>query len=96
MALSRAARLTARHLIHASKRLPIQQLLRPSTVYMSRRLKTYLVGVDGSGYGFAALKSVASSANNGDEVICMYFPPNLEVELTIYYHFVVDNAKNGI
>merc|ERR1712130_660690 len=43
------------------------------------RLKTYLVGVDGSGYGFSALRSTAQSVNNGDEVIAMYFPPNLEL-----------------
>jgi len=83
MALSRAAQLTARHLMNASKHLPIQHLLRPSTVYMSRRLKTYLVGVDGSGFGFSALRSTVKSASNGDEIICMYFPPNLEVQLAL-------------
>ena len=87
MALARAIKLTSRTLINASR----QQL--PSSMYISRRLKTYLVGVDGSGYGFSALRTVCSGVNNGDEVICMYFPPNLEVEFSIsiseYYHLTI-------
>eukprot|EP01083_Nonionella_stella_P233721 823185_1 len=78
MALPRAVRLTTRHLIKASKFASIRQL-QPSSIYLSNRLKTYLVGVDGSGYGFSALKSTAENAHNGDEIICMYFPPNLEL-----------------
>ena len=77
MALVRAGKLMARTFVNASR----QQL--PSAMHMSRRLKTYLVGVDGSGYGFSALKTVCNGANNGDEVICMYFPPNLEVQLAL-------------
>lgn len=77
MALVRAGQLMTRTFANAAR----QQL--PSAMYMSRRLKTYLVGVDGSGYGFAALKTVCNGANNGDEVICMYFPPNLEVHIAL-------------
>mmetsp|Transcript_65965 Transcript_65965/g.59243 ORF Transcript_65965/g.59243 Transcript_65965/m.59243 type:complete len:193 (-) Transcript_65965:63-641(-) len=73
MALARTGQLMARTFVNASR----SQL--PSAMHLSRRLKTYLVGVDGSGYGFSALKTVCSGANNGDEVICMYFPPNLEL-----------------
>eukprot|EP00485_Elphidium_margaritaceum_P011974 CAMPEP_0202703504 /NCGR_PEP_ID=MMETSP1385-20130828/16350_1 /ASSEMBLY_ACC=CAM_ASM_000861 /TAXON_ID=933848 /ORGANISM="Elphidium margaritaceum" /LENGTH=152 /DNA_ID=CAMNT_0049361373 /DNA_START=91 /DNA_END=547 /DNA_ORIENTATION=- len=43
-------------------------------------IEKYLVGVDGSGYGFSALRNVCSGhVANGDEIIAMYFPPNLEL-----------------
>eukprot|EP01084_Bolivina_argentea_P031259 57859_1 len=79
MALSRALRMTSRHIMKASSYARTNRLL-PSSYYLSKRLRTYLVGVDGSGYGFSALKTVVSStACSGDEVICMYFPPNIEL-----------------
>eukprot|EP01083_Nonionella_stella_P312983 1121403_1 len=74
MALSRMARVTMKHLSH-----PIRQLAQPSALYMSYRLKTYLVGVDGSGFGYSALRATSQEANSGDQIIAMYFPPNLEL-----------------
>mmetsp|Transcript_37437 Transcript_37437/g.59958 ORF Transcript_37437/g.59958 Transcript_37437/m.59958 type:complete len:202 (+) Transcript_37437:20-625(+) len=79
MAFSRAAKIAGRHLMNVSKHLSAEQAMRPSTFYMSQRLLTYLVGVDGSGYGFAALRNTVAAISSGDEIVCMYFPPNLEL-----------------
>mmetsp|Transcript_48197 Transcript_48197/g.77199 ORF Transcript_48197/g.77199 Transcript_48197/m.77199 type:complete len:203 (-) Transcript_48197:348-956(-) len=50
-----------------------------ATVYTSLRYKTYLVGVDGSDYGYAALRSVSRIANKGDKIVSMYIPTSIAV-----------------
>eukprot|EP01084_Bolivina_argentea_P133184 235029_1 len=69
MAFLSMARIASRHFTKTQQ----------STFNLCCRFKTYLVGVDGSGYGFSALKSTVESAHNGDEIFCMYFPPNIEL-----------------
>eukprot|EP01084_Bolivina_argentea_P087733 158457_1 len=64
MALSRLSRLT-RHAFKVTQR------------YSSKRHKTYLVGVDGSDFGFTALRSIAKSSERTDKIISMYFPTNI-------------------
>eukprot|EP01083_Nonionella_stella_P016908 47209_1 len=44
---------------------------------IQKRLRTYLVGLDGSSYGFSALKNVAQIAQANDKIVCMHFPMNI-------------------
>eukprot|EP01084_Bolivina_argentea_P116489 206964_1 len=53
--------------------------LYPSSVYTSTRYKTYLVGVDGSDYGYTALKAAAAHAHKGDRIISVYFPTSIDL-----------------
>mmetsp|Transcript_37439 Transcript_37439/g.59962 ORF Transcript_37439/g.59962 Transcript_37439/m.59962 type:complete len:191 (-) Transcript_37439:24-596(-) len=41
------------------------------------RLKTYLIGVDGSNYGYAALRKGAMLTTEQDKLVSIYFPPNI-------------------
>eukprot|EP01083_Nonionella_stella_P266083 900567_1 len=41
------------------------------------RLKTYLVGVDGSKHGFSALKSASETMKNDDKIVVLHVPHDL-------------------
>lgn len=44
---------------------------------LQKRLKTYLVGVDGSSYGFSALKNAAMTIKDNDKLLAIHFPVNI-------------------
>ena len=48
-------------------------------LYSQLRFKCYLVGVDGSSYGYSALKTASTIATPEDKLISVYFPPNIAV-----------------
>eukprot|EP01083_Nonionella_stella_P308727 1090565_1 len=48
------------------------------------RLKTYLVGIDGSSYGYSALKTAAQMTTDQDKLISIHFPPNIAVQYSLY------------
>jgi len=52
-------------------------LYRASAIYTSQRYKTYLVGVDGSEYGYNALRTTCKGANKCDKIVAMYFPTSI-------------------
>ena len=51
-----------------------------SIIYSQIRTKTYLVGVDGSDYGYSALKTASTISTTQDKLISIYFPPNIAVK----------------
>lgn len=82
--LSSVSRQSSRIMIQASRDLTrnpqiYQGLYRSGTIYASTRYKTYLVGVDGSEYGYNALRAVCKGANKTDKIVAMYFPTSVAV-----------------
>lgn len=59
-------------------------------IYSQSRFKTYLVGVDGSNYGYYALQSASTMSTTQDKLISIYFPPNIAVKYTIIVNCLYD------
>ena len=75
-------RIVSKGLINATRRATITKNIAYSsrpTNYMQKRLKTYIVGIDGSKYGYCALQSTANTVSPKDNIIAMHFLPNFEV-----------------
>eukprot|EP01083_Nonionella_stella_P218201 782662_1 len=77
------------------------KLYRTSFIYSSHRYKTYLVGVDGSEYGFNALRFASKNAKKGDRIISMYFPTSVALFMERSQTFrlsdqQIDTMKNDL
>lgn len=46
---------------------------------ISKRLKCYVVGVDGSKFGFAALKTALNESIDKDQIHCIHVPEDMEM-----------------
>eukprot|EP01083_Nonionella_stella_P003715 10684_1 len=84
-----------------TSRLIENKLYRASCIYSSHRYKTYLVGVDGSDYGYNALKFASKNAKRGDRIISMYIPTSvaLFMERTQTFRLSdsqIDSMKNDL
>ena len=82
--LALISRHTSRIMISASQQATHNQqlhegLYRILAIDTSARYKTYLVGVDGSEYGYNALRAVSKDANKCDKIIAIYFPTSIGV-----------------
>ena len=53
-------------------------------MYSQIRLTTYLVGVDGSQYGYGALQTASQICTANDKLISIYFPLNIAVESILF------------
>eukprot|EP00485_Elphidium_margaritaceum_P008665 CAMPEP_0202708076 /NCGR_PEP_ID=MMETSP1385-20130828/20334_1 /ASSEMBLY_ACC=CAM_ASM_000861 /TAXON_ID=933848 /ORGANISM="Elphidium margaritaceum" /LENGTH=198 /DNA_ID=CAMNT_0049366963 /DNA_START=81 /DNA_END=677 /DNA_ORIENTATION=+ len=67
----------------------------PATAFLSRRDKTYLVGVDGSEYGYNALRAVSKMADSKDKIISMYFPVSIALVMERYATFHLSDDQIG-
>ena len=59
-------------------------------MYSQIRLTTYLVGVDGSQYGYGALQTASKVCTANDKLISIYFPLNIAVESVLFYSTYVN------
>ena len=54
-------------------------LLTSNINIVSKRLKSYVVGIDGSNFGFAALKTTLEESIDNDNIYCIHVPENLDM-----------------